>query len=563
MLVVLLLLWLASACAYPHTFIGGNYTSSGHTHAYQFQDLALGGSLETLVSKRAFRGELIVFSFTATGYWLDWAVNMAHQLQAVGYDHYVALSYETDCEAFSRRVERGACATYTLPGAHWDVLKHSIDYLWTMRYHVSTLLAERSLNIMVLDLDCIIRRDVYVDLKSAPLRDVQLIHMEEGFANGGLFYIQNALRNGPALWTHAEVFRRADAIALVRHRDGAHLGTAMDQAMVNDAINAAGSPSGSAYDWPSTYVTGDGAHGHAFWAEHDRGKRSKRIDGQLWYGSAWTSSEQRYSVPAQLPDMAPAEAWAGFKANRLSGVQLKYITLQIPTDALDERGQPLFNDVRETFAAAPHWTFANTEFERFNWPVAAVTHLVAASADWGDERQWTHAGRRALMAAAGAWHNTRTVAGQHRAVASLSSRVLEKHLTANSSKQEVAALVQRLFAAAAELERMPAMFAVPCTLPWIERHQWSRVASDWRIVVHGAKCYPAPGGQDCWHDAFIYEFEVTGGHVPQRTRTSFDDARAMHEVGHVRLNHLPTDTATGTDTPRYQNLRQKCHKFFL
>jgi hypothetical protein len=156
----------------------------------------------------------------------------------------------------------------------------------------------------------------------------------------------------------------------------------------------------------------------------------------------------------------------------------------------------------ETFAAAPPWTFANTEFERFNWPVAAITHLVAASADWGDDKQWTHAGRRALMAAAGAWHDARTLGGELRAVASLSSRLVEQHITVNSSKQDVSALIRSLFAAASELDRTPALFAVPCAMPWIERHAWLRVASDWRVVIHGSKCYPAPGGPDCWHDAF-------------------------------------------------------------
>jgi hypothetical protein len=61
----------------------------------------------------------------------------------------------------------------------------------------------------------------------------------------------------------------------------------------------------------------------------------------------------------------------------------------------------------------------------------------------------------------------------------------------------------------------------------------------------------------------IYDFEATGGHAAQRTRTSFDDARAMREVGHVRLNHLPDDgDRVGVDTPRYISLRQKCFKFF-
>ena len=559
-LVVLLAACAVAATAFPAPFKDSAYYSAGQTHAFSGRDLSRDGELDALVRARAYRGELIVFSFTSAAYWMDWAVNMAHQLHAVGYEHYVALSYPSDCEAFERRVQRAACATYVMPGEHWEALKSSIDYLWTMRYHVSTLLAERGLNVLVLDLDCIVRRDVYVDLKSPPLADVQLIHMEEGWANGGLFYIQNATRGGPALWTHAEVFRRADAIARVRKRDGAHLGTMMDQAMVNDAINAAASPHGSADDWPSTYVTGDTAHGHPFWKERGRGDKSKRAEGQFWYQSAWSYSDARYAIPAKVADMAPADAWGQFKANRLQGVQLKYMPLRIPPDALDQAGASLASDARETFAAAPAWTFANTEFERFGWPVAAVTHLVAASADWGDDRQWTHAGRRALMAAAGAWHDARTLRGERRAVVSLSSRLVEEHVPPTADKARVAALVRRLFAVAGALDRTPAVFAVPCEMPWLERHGWARVASDWRIVVHGSKCYPAPAGQDCWHDSFIYEFEVTGGHLARRA--SFEQAQTMHEASHVRLDQLPTDEAVGTATSRYATLKQRCYKFF-
>lgn len=46
------------------------------------------------------------------------------------------------------------------------------------RYRVGSEIASRDTNILVLDLDCIFRRDVYVDLKSPPLHNVTLIHQE-------------------------------------------------------------------------------------------------------------------------------------------------------------------------------------------------------------------------------------------------------------------------------------------------------------------------------------------------------------------------------------------------
>lgn len=100
----------------------------------------------------------------------------------------------------------------------------------------------------MLDVDCILRRDVYVSLHSPPQSGAALIHLEEGFANGGLWYLR-APGSGAAGWTHDEVWRRGDAIQRLNHAPGGFSGTLMDQAMVNDALNGASDPNGSTYDW--------------------------------------------------------------------------------------------------------------------------------------------------------------------------------------------------------------------------------------------------------------------------------------------------------------------------
>jgi hypothetical protein len=555
---VLLLGCACIAAAFPAPFTESTYYSAGKVFEVQARDLALEGALEATIAKRSFKGELVIFSFTASGYWIDWAVNMARQLESVGYAHYIALSFPSDCKAFTERMPHAACAWFTLPGPHWAQNSYSIDYLWTMRYHVSTLLAQYNVNVLVLDMDCIIRRDVYVDLKLPPLQDVQLIHLEEGWANGGLFYLQNASARGPAVWTHAEVFRRADAVLRVKQRDGVDLGTVMDQAMLNDAINAAASLHGSAYNWPSTYVTGDKNHNHTFWLEHDRGKHSSRAKGQAWYDSAWSYSETRYAAPIRFSNMKPEAPWNAFRSAKLENVQLKYMPIRVPFDVLTEH-----ENTTEVFAAAPQWTFGSAENERYNWPVVAVTHLVAASADWGDDRQWTHSGRRALMAAAGAWEGAQTYQGVLRKVVTLSSAVVEAELSKDNSKQGVTELVQRFFAAAAALGRLPGLFAIPCNLPWLERHEMARVVSDTRVVVHGSKCYPATGGELCWHEFLIYAFEVKSHELAVRTRDSFEDAKAASDADHVRLRHLPLNVSEGIYTVQHAQLKQKCFKFFV
>lgn len=82
----------------------------------------------------------------------------------------------------------------------------------------------------------------------------------------------------------------------------------MDQALLNDAINAAGDfPNGSVYDWPSVYNEKDNG-AHPFWHdEHNRGEISNRnVPGKRWYRAEYTCAPPRHDAPPSRATHAPS-----------------------------------------------------------------------------------------------------------------------------------------------------------------------------------------------------------------------------------------------------------------
>lgn len=516
-------------------------------NVFPILDISLEQNLIKVVEGKAYKNELIFYAFNSVFPWLDFAVSLANQLEHVGYDHAVAIGLYEDCVALQRVRPNTACATYTLTGEYWQKERKSIDYMWISRYAASTAAARTGTGVLVLDLDCILRRDVYADLKAPPHASAQLIHMEEGWANGGLFYMAPSLpADSPTLWVHNEVFRRADIIRAFEHNESVHLGTAMDQALLNDAINSAATwPDGSARDWPSVYVTGKSSHSHTFWQTNDRGNISRRVDGDTWYKSRWSvraagSQASGHAVAHGFSaekvyhnQVADHGRWSMFQNYKLKNAQFKSMELRIPADA---EPPPVSKRV-EIFAAGLPYTFANSEFEHYGWPVAAVTHLVAATSNWDENGGWTHCGRRALLAAAGVWQ---TAPEDERYVTLSHSLVQKQDL---ETKPNFTRLLKRFFDASYRLQRKPALFGFLCSdAPWLKEDDKSRLGVyDTRVVKHDHLCYPAPAGANCWHTAYVYDFELSRNHVAARTLHSFEDASGYENHHVVRLRHLPAE----------------------
>lgn len=69
-----------------------------------------------------------LFTFTDSGAWFTWAVNFYRQLEAVGYQHHVALATPEACAKMQQTLPWAACVAFTLPGEHWK--SSGIDYGW-------------------------------------------------------------------------------------------------------------------------------------------------------------------------------------------------------------------------------------------------------------------------------------------------------------------------------------------------------------------------------------------------------------------------------------------------
>jgi len=553
-------------------------------------DIAQPDVLAALVERKAWEGEIVVFAFNAN--WLDWSVNMAQQLHHVGFEHYVALAPdEKQCETLVEHVRAASCVWTSYPGASespgWAKQGAlNVMALWIQRYHACTSLARAGLNVLMMDLDTIIYRDPYPELKAPPLADVKLIHLREGFANGGLFYMQHVQAEvSPAFWIHSHVMRTANLIVDTLHRDGANLGTMMDQALLNDNLNDAGCNS-SVYDMPSVYgarparrparypfpylpgaaVTGEGAHNHPFWKTVSPvfGKTAAELSvrgaqGQRWYCEFQRSSERySYQPAASGPspcDNAAAEgeeeaacmaAWQRYRTEVLSEKQLDYLELRIPLDATDPAPGAEGERLMEKFAVAPEWVFGHCDSAHAGWHSSALIHLVACSADWGG-KEWTHVGRRALMVAAGAWRRE-ALLGFTRKYLTVSPDLVAA--AGIKSRADAAAFILRVIAAAALQDRMPVLPAFDCDSDWMLRQAWARHGVfDHSIVKYHGKCYPAPGGASCSYHHLIggYEFAQLHGASDHVELTTFDAVPAS----------LPGEAAA-----RLAAYRQHCPRYW-
>lgn len=328
-----------------------------------------------------------------------------------------------------------------------------------------------------------------------------------------------------------QVWRRADTLVKLNHETG-HGYNTMDQALLNDAINAAGANI-SSFSWPSIYQAEH--KDHPFWLDHDRGNKSFRGPGR-WYEAdfekrrveeAWMDEPVR-----QCGESCATPLFAWQRRQWATGYSYKEMRLSIPLDA-PERALP-GGDAVETFAAGPPWTFGHQEDEYRQFEISAITHLVGCDVGFR-MHGGSHAGRRALMAAAGAW----TKAPLDRTYATLAPQLVTKEDLA--TKKALAGLIQRFVAAAHELDRMPAMFGFECRdAPWVLRRNGSRLGVyDLRVIKHGDLCFAGVGGPKCNHVHFVYIWEIEHHGLPSRTVDGFHDAAHHPTAPVMHLRHLP------------------------
>ena len=218
-------------------------------------DLALPGALSAAIASRAFRGEMILFSFDFCG--ISGALSLLIHLRSISFEHFLPLGDGKEtCEAMQKLatshgidpvpcyfshalnnhsgwIQWGSgpsCVSAARPNHYC-----SIEQLWATRYHIAALLlATGKVNIINMDTDTVILSDPYAILKAPPYADVNLILLLETPVNGGLWYAQNTRAGGGAQWVIGEVARRTQAAISVNISSRSSV--PFDQAFLGDVL---------------------------------------------------------------------------------------------------------------------------------------------------------------------------------------------------------------------------------------------------------------------------------------------------------------------------------------
>ncbi|KAG2498503.1 hypothetical protein HYH03_003754 [Edaphochlamys debaryana] len=133
---------------------------------------------------------------------------LAWNIMQAGYYHFVVILQTPElCErAMKAWPELGGCvwSSYEM-GSH---PKGLLD-----RYVFMSRAARLGYNVFLTDSDTIFLNDIYLALKSPPLREAALISHRDtgnGWLNVGTMYIQNARPDGPAVYAIAEALDRLE-----------------------------------------------------------------------------------------------------------------------------------------------------------------------------------------------------------------------------------------------------------------------------------------------------------------------------------------------------------------
>ena len=105
---LLLLAALRCACGYAGPFTASPRYSAGKVAPLRESpplNASDAADLDEIATTRSYQGDLLFFQFESHRHrWLNFALNMASQLTAVGYHHYVALAgFAVDCERLHAR----------------------------------------------------------------------------------------------------------------------------------------------------------------------------------------------------------------------------------------------------------------------------------------------------------------------------------------------------------------------------------------------------------------------------------------------------------------------------
>ena len=518
--------------------------------------------------------------------WLHFAVNMAAQLTAVGYHHYVALAgFAVDCTRLHARWRAlfpdaavhplPACVVAELP-AHGVSEDPDLHGFWAGRYAFITALVERRVNAMLLDLDLTFHYDIYADLDEPCLASATLLFLaEQGGPNAGFVYARGAHPDGATHWVLAQIERRVTLFAAQRAATGASPGVTWEQDILKDAVRVASSANGSHWDMSS-----GGDEAHPFWTQHPQGNYSR-----VNVSTVVALNASALACPAVLrfiDDKGTGEFSRKYKLHeRAESMQLLYKPADAP--GLVHAQLPA-----EHLLYVPGYFMQYGGVVNAGWNAArmpsAVTHLLRAQGIWLPTTEkvdgiYSHVSRISNMQAFGFWAPALFEAE----AASKPLMFLKDSLvTAASRRPEVDALrelVARALHAASLTQRVLVLPPLPCDSPWLRRSADTNghgdVADNRVVVVPRAR-----GGVDCYIGAHSYEFCWPGDHVAYaydpivvRRRAAAtpapwrrDELLPSRVPGDVVVTHLPVravaDAVTPQDAAMMEHLEADCKDIF-
>jgi hypothetical protein len=591
---LLLLAVLRSAAGFAGPFTASARYSAGKVAPLRESpplNASAEADLDVIAATRSYEGELVFFQFESHRHrWLNFALNMAAQLTAVGYHHYVALAgFPVDCDRLHARWRelyadatpgpggahpQPACAVAALP-LHGESGSMEFHGFWAGRYAFLTSMVERRVNPMLLDLDFAIHYDMYADLAEPCMANGTMMMLGEGGGpNAGFVYIRDAHPDGAAHWVVAQIKRRVDLFFAERDATGKLPGNTWEQDILKDATRIALAPNGSHWD----FGTGREAS-HPFWTAHP----------QEGYSREYVTT----SVPINATLSCPAEArfnTTGAEGLRnLVGGGGRQHSLLVLTKPADAPGAPSSELPREFMLYVPSYfmqygNIVNAAWNNDKMP-SALTHMLKTSGTWlpstaDVDNTLSHVTRMAAMQAFGYWApELLEVEAASKPLMYLKDSLVAA-ASAHADVGRLRELVARALHAAALTERVLVLPQLPCDSPWLRRSNDTNghggVADNRVFVVPRT----AGAGVDCYVGAHSYEFCWPWDHVVYafdpivlRRRAAaptvpWERAKLLPNVtsGDVVVNHLPyhavTDAAMPLDQGMLKHLETDCRDIF-
>ena len=207
--------------------------------------------LKSVAASLARDRELILFSFghepneVLQRMWVYTTVAFVENLRKLGYEHLLALAFDdNECSALAAGFTESpppqcGWSSVTLRTSGYMGGKY-VRALWVQRYHTAAALAELGYNVLMMDIDAVVARDVYPLLQAMPDK-YKYVFQRESPVNGGFFYLRNVTSKSPCVWLLKQVERRSSLYSKYRaqYPEEKPPGMPMDQDLLSGLFRVA------------------------------------------------------------------------------------------------------------------------------------------------------------------------------------------------------------------------------------------------------------------------------------------------------------------------------------